>query len=172
MLLASGLAALRLKPRDLLQPLGRAAVEKLETFGAVELSTLLGSLTTLRYHDLSLLRASAARLPEVVSDMNPRALCEMAAAFAAADKRVWIPSALDVLAEESVAKARLLSQPHAWSRSGSGFGYPHPPLLPDPHLLPVPRLLRDPSALPPALRVPRRGSSHSRRPPPASRPSA
>ena len=64
-LLASGLAALRLKPRDLLQPLARAAVEKLETFGAVELSTLLGSLTTLRHHDLSLLRASAARLPEV-----------------------------------------------------------------------------------------------------------
>ena len=125
MLLASGLAALRLKPRDLLQPLGRAAVEKLETFGAVELSTLLGSLTTLRHHDLSLLRASAARLPEVVSDMNPRALCEMAAAFAAADKRVWIPSALDVLAEESVAKARLLSQPHAWSRSGFGCGPAH-----------------------------------------------
>ena len=45
--------------------------------------------------------------------MNPRALCEMAAAFAAADKRVWIPSALDVLAEESVAKARLFSQPQA-----------------------------------------------------------
>ena len=81
--------------------------------------------------------------------MNPRALCEMAAAFAAADKRVWIPSALDVLAEESVAKARLFSQPHAWLRSGFGFGYPNPHLLPDPHLLPVPHLLPDPSALPP-----------------------
>ena len=50
--------------------------------------------------------------------MNPRALCEMSAAFAAADRRVWIPSALDVLADESVAKARHLPQPQAWL----GFG--------------------------------------------------
>ena len=113
MLLTSGLAALRLQLPDLLQPLGRAALDKLETFGAVELSSLLGGLTTLSHNDLSLLRASAARLPEVVSDMNPRALCEMAAAYAAADRRVWIPSALDVLADESVAKARLFSQRQA-----------------------------------------------------------
>jgi len=112
-LLTSGLAALRLKLPDLLQSLGRAALDKLETFGAVELSTLLGSLTTLSHKDLSLLRASASRLPEVVGGMNPRALCEMSAAFAAADRRVWIPSALDVLADESVAKARLFSQPQA-----------------------------------------------------------
>ena len=94
--LSLGLAALRLSLPDLLHPLCRTAVQKLDQFGAIELSSLLGSLTTLRHKDISLLRAACVRLPEVITDMNPRALVETAAALAAADQTVWILSLIHI----------------------------------------------------------------------------
>ena len=116
-LVASGLAALRLAPRDVLRPLSAAALARIDTFGAVELSGVLASLTLLGHLDKPLLRAAAARLPELLADMNPRSLCEVAAALAAADQRaaVWVPSALELLGDEATAKAHLFSRQQAAS---------------------------------------------------------
>jgi hypothetical protein len=74
-LLASGLAALRLKPRDLLQPLGRAAVEKLETFGAVRLDALTRtpSLTLTLTLSPTLSRWSSLNPPPAPSPPHPHA---------------------------------------------------------------------------------------------------
>ena len=100
---ASGLADLQLAPPTALRALSRAAIPKIEQFGASELPKLLSSLSSLGWHDEQLLRLSTARLGALLTDMSPKGLSEMALSLAAS--RLWIPSTLDELARETELKA-------------------------------------------------------------------
>jgi hypothetical protein len=110
-LAANGLADLQVAQPEALHALSRAAIAKLEQFGAAELPRLLSALSSLGWHDEQLLRLSAARLPLLLTDMEPKALSSMAAAFAAAD--LWIPVVLQALADEAARKAHAFSARHA-----------------------------------------------------------
>ena len=97
--LATGLRALRLKPKPLLAELSRTAVTKIADFGSLELSGLLAALCSLGWHHEPLLRAAAVQLPLLYSGMNARSLCETAAAYATA--QLWLAPTLKGLAEHA-----------------------------------------------------------------------
>jgi len=107
----SGLAALRVAPKAVLAAVSEVAIEKIDQFGAMELPTLLSCLASLNWHDERLLHSSAAQLTALLTDMNPRALCEVATAFAAG--RAWIPPAFERLAQEAAAKVSFFSAAEA-----------------------------------------------------------
>ena len=108
---ASGLADLQLAPPTALRALCRAAILKMEQFGASELPKMLSSLSSLGWHDEQLLRLSTARLGPLLTDMSPRGLSEMAISFAGS--RLWIPSTLNELATETQLKAAHFSATEA-----------------------------------------------------------
>jgi len=72
----------------------------------VELPSLLSSLASLGVSDERLLRASADRLPDLLPDMNGRALAEFSAALAAAE--LWLPVALEQISDEAAEKLSFL----------------------------------------------------------------
>ena len=110
-LTASGLADLELAPPTALGALSRAAIPKMDQFGAAELPRLLAALSSLGWHDELLLRLATERLPLLLTDMEPKGLAATAAVLAAAD--VWIPSTMHLLAEEATRKAEAFSARHA-----------------------------------------------------------
>lgn len=110
-LTASGLADLEIAPPTALGRLSRAAIPKLDQFGAAELPRLLAALASLGWRDELLLRLSAERLPLLLADMEPKGLSATAAVLASAD--MWIPSALHILSTEASRKAPTFSARHA-----------------------------------------------------------
>jgi hypothetical protein len=110
-LCATGLAQLGVAPPNVLDALSRAAIPKLDEFGAEELPSLLSALSSLGWHDEQLLRLAASRLPALLTHMAPKKLSEMAAVFA--ESQLWIPSALQVLADEAALKAPSFGATHA-----------------------------------------------------------
>ena len=110
-LTASGLADLELAPPTALGAISRAAIPKLDQFGAEELPKLLAALSALGWHDELLLRLSCERLPLLLTDMEPKAISATAAVLASSD--LWIPPALESLAAEAELKAEAFSCRHA-----------------------------------------------------------
>ena len=74
MLSAHGLADLQLAPPSALMALSRAAVPKIEQFGAQELPRLLSSFASLGFHDEPLVRLAASQLPQLLTDMDPKGI--------------------------------------------------------------------------------------------------
>ncbi len=116
---ASGLAGLYVAPPALLGALASAAVEKIDQFGALEMPMLLSGLASLSWHDERLLGAAASQLPVVLPDAGPRALAQLAAAYAAA--KAWIPPALEQLGSHAAATAGEFSAAEASAALGA-FG--------------------------------------------------
>lgn len=110
MLTAHGLADLQVAPPSALVALSRAAIPKIEQFGAEELPRLLSSLASLGFHDEQLVRLAAERLPLLLTDMTPKALSETLASLATA--KMWIPAALQSLADEAVLKVDSFGAAH------------------------------------------------------------
>jgi hypothetical protein len=110
MLTAHGLADLQLAPPTALTALSRAAVPNIDQFGAQELPRLLSSFASLGFHDEPLVRLAASQLPTLLTDMEPKGISEMFGALATA--RIWIPSALQALADEAVLKAESFGAVH------------------------------------------------------------
>lgn len=110
MLTAHGLADLQMAPCSALSALSRAAISKVQQFGAEELPRLLSSLASLGHHDEQLMRLSAQQLPLLLADMTPQGISQFLAALATA--KIWIPSTLQLLADETVLKLPSFDAPH------------------------------------------------------------
>mmetsp|Transcript_27284 Transcript_27284/g.45482 ORF Transcript_27284/g.45482 Transcript_27284/m.45482 type:complete len:494 (-) Transcript_27284:19-1500(-) len=116
-IIAEGLAGLRIAPGALIRNICETADTKIDQFGALELPTLLASFASLDWHDHKLLTSAAEHLPSLLTDMNPRGLCEMSVAFSAA--RLWLPPTLEALGSEAATKADMFSGAQAVAMLGA-----------------------------------------------------
>jgi len=108
---AAGLADLGIAPASVLRNLSDAAIKKIDQFGPAEAPSFLSALASLSWHEPRLLRAVALQLPNLAPSMSPRQLCETANALSSS--RQWLPPALQLLGDETAAKATVFSAAQA-----------------------------------------------------------
>ena len=113
----NGLARLQIAPPTALAALAKAAVPKINFFGAKELPQLLSALAALGHHDEDLVRMAISRLPLLLADMDGKAISSFSAALASST--VWVPLAVQQLADETSLKAHMFTARQATMTLGA-----------------------------------------------------